>query len=233
MATEETEKSDGRTVMLKGVRLSFTDSLKDAKPTVTGGKPKHTCNVIIETGSKHEAENKAKIVAAMQAACVMEFGEGKGDFFKTISTDDPKRVAYRKGERFKNSETQEVYKGYEGNMVIAGAGPGAGDRRPKLFNRRRKYLGEADDNGKPFFTEANILDIFYSGTVADVKVSFYGVSGKDKGGNGVFATLESIRSREEGERMAGGHVHTSADEFDDLDDDDLDETPAPSGSDFG
>lgn len=221
MSTEE-KKNDGRTVMLKGVPISFTDSLKDAKATVTGGALKHGCNVLIVKDSKTEAENKAKILSAIRAACVMEFGEGKEDFFKVIADDDPKRVAYRKGERFKNSETQEVYKGYAGNMVIPGYGPGGSKspKRPKLFNRRRKQLGEVNENGKPFFTVDDIPEIFYSGVICDVKVSFYAVSHKDQGGNGLFATIEAIRSYEEGERMAGGSVQTSADEFDDLDDDD-------------
>lgn len=236
MATEET-KNDGRTVMLKGVRLSFTDSLKDAKPTIDGGVPKHTCNVIIEADSPKGEENRKKVIAAMRAACAMEFGEGKDDFYKVISEDNPMRVAYRKGERFKNSETQEVYQGYAGNMVIAGAGPGGSKkpRRPKLFDRRKKQLDEVNPStSKPYFTLNDIPEIFYSGVISDVKVSAYCVSGKDKGGNGLFFTLEAIRSHEEGERMAGGHVQTNADEFDDLDDDDdLGTSSGSDDSDFG
>lgn len=232
MSTEEKKKDDGRTVMLKDVVISFTDSLKDAKATVAGGALKHGANVLIIAGSKNEGENKAKIMSAMRAACLLEFGDGKADFFKVISEDDPKRVAYRKGERFKNSETQEVYKGYAGNMVIAGYGPGGSKspKRPKLFDRRRRALNEVNPaTSKPFFTIDDIPEIFYSGVRSDVKVSFYAVSSKDQGGNGLFATLEAIRSHEEGERMAGGSVATNADEFDELDEDDLDAAPAGGG----
>lgn len=228
MATDT--KDDGRTVMLKGVPISFTDSLETASPTVEGGVPKHTTNVLVVTGSPNEKDNKAKIMSAMRAACMLEFGDDKADFFKVISEDNPMRVSYRKGERFKNSETQEVYSGYAGNMVIAGAGPGGSKKpkRPKLFDRRKRVLREQATPeqiaaGKTFEVK-DISDIFYSGAICDVKVSFYCVSGKDKGGNGLFATLEAIRSHEEGERMAGGRaVQTNEDEFDDLeDDDDLD-----------
>jgi len=236
--TEETKKDDGRTVMLKGVPISFTDSLHTAKATVKDGVPKHGANILIIKGSKNEAENKAKILSAMRAACVAEFGEGKGDFFKTIAEDDPKRVAYRSGNRFKNSETQEVYKGYADNMVIAGVGPGGSKkpRRPKLFNRRRKAMDEINEStGKPFFTIADIPELFYSGCICDAKVSFYAVSSKDQGGNGLFVSIEAIRSHEEGERMAGGAVQTNADEFDEMDDDafDGDDKPASDDSDFG
>ncbi|MEG3175801.1 DUF2815 family protein [Sphingomonas sp. RB3P16] len=227
--TEETKKDDGRTVMLKRVPISFTDSLHIAKPTVKDGVPKHTTNVLILPGSPNEAENKAKTLSAMRAACVAEFGEGKEDFFKRIAEDNPSRVAYRKGERFRNSETDEIYKGYEGAMVIAGAGPGGSKkpRRPKMFNRRRKAMDEINEaNGKPFFTVNDIPEIFYSGVICDVKISWYGVSGKDHGGNGLFCSIEAIRSYEEGERMAGGGTATNADEFDEADDDDLDDTPA-------
>jgi hypothetical protein len=219
--TTETKKDDGRTVMLKGVRLSFTDSLMAAKPTVKDGVPKHTANVLIQTGSKNEAENKAKVIAAMRAACELEFGEGKGDMFKTIADDNNARVCYRKGERFRNSD-DEVYKGYEGAMVVAGAGPGGSKspRRPKLFDRRRRQLDEVNPaTGKPHFTVNDIPEIFYSGVEADTKISFYAVSSKDQGGRGVFCSIEAIRSHEQGDRMAGGAVQTSADEFDDLDDD--------------
>lgn len=235
---EETKKDDGRTVLLKDCPISFTESLQTAKPTIKDGVPKHTTNVLILPGSKNEVENKAKCISAIRAACLLEFGEGKEDFFKVIAEDNPMRVAYRKGERFKNSESQEIYRGYEGAMVIAGAGPGGSKnpRRPKLFNRRRKVLDEINDaTGKPFFTINDIPEIFYSGVRCDCKISFYAVSGKDLGGNGVFATIEALRSYEEGDRMAGGAAQTSADEFDDLDDgDSFDDDKKPAGDDdFG
>jgi hypothetical protein len=199
MAIED--KSDGRTVQLKRVRLSFTDSLKDKKPTVENGKPKHSVNVILESKGKEFDANKAKVGGALRAASKAAFKNE--DAWKTIAEDDPKRVCYRKGERFKNKEGT-VYAGYEGNFAISAGGPGAGDRRPKLLDRHKRPVEEKD-----------ILDVFYGGSYADVIISFYGT---EKGGRGIFATIEAIRSHQEGERMGGG-VYVDADDFDDLEDD--------------
>lgn len=201
MATD-TEK-DPRTVQLKRVRLSFTDSLKDKKATVENGEPKYSCNLILESEDKDFEAKKAKVVAAIKASG--ERSWMKPDAYKSIMEDDPKRVCFRKGERFKNKEG-EIYAGYEGNWGIACGTPRKGQKRPVLLDRRKKPVAEDD-----------ILDVFYGGVYADVIVSFYGT---DKGGRGIFCTLEAIRSHEEGERMGGGPVHVDADDFDDLGDPD-------------
>lgn len=203
---------DPRTVRLKLVRLSFTDSLKDKKATVADGKLKHSANVIIvqtpdsDPLSKKAAalfeENKAKIVAAIKAAGVEAFG--KEDAWKDIAEDSPKRLCYRKGERFKNNDG-EVYKGYAGNWAISAGGPKGGEHRPLLLDRHKRPVEEKD-----------ILDVMAGGFYADVVISFFGT---EKGGKGIFASIEAIRSRQEGERLGGG-PRASADDFDDLDDDD-------------
>ena len=200
------QKTDGRTVQLKRVRLSFCDSLLHKKKTAKteDAKEAHSVNVILEKDSPHYDANTKKIRKALDAASE-EFWKGKPDKWRSIMEDDPKRVCYRKGDRFKNQTTGEIYDGYEGNWAIAGKGPMGGQKRPKLLDRRKREV-ETDD----------ILDVFYAGTYADVIVSFYGT---DKGGLGVFCSVEAIRSHEEGERMAGG-FDVDPDVFDDLDDDD-------------
>lgn len=202
MAIEE--KSDGRTVQLKRVRLSFTDSLKDKKKTSDdpNAKPKHGLNVINEADSPYGEENNKKIMAAIRAAGEKQWKNP--DAFKGIAEDSPKRVCFRKGEKFKNKEGK-VYAGYEGNTAFSASGPSAGQKRPKLLDRRKREVGEDE-----------ILDVFYSGVYADVVVSFFGT---DKGSRGIFASVEAIRSHEEGERMGGG-VYVDADDFDDLEEDD-------------
>lgn len=198
-------EGDGRTVMLKRVRLSYGDSLKDAKPVVADGPPKHTSNFIIESDQAGFDEKKAAAIKAIKAACEKEWKNP--DRYKTIMEDDPKRLSFRKGERFKNKDTQEIYAGYAGNMVISAGGPSGGKKRPKLLDRR--------GNEVPY---EKIDDIMYSGTYCDLKVSFYGTA---KGGSdGVFATIEAIKSRETGDRMGGGAAATNADEFDEFDDED-------------
>lgn len=209
-------EGDGRTVMLKRVRLSYGDSLKDAKPVVTDGPPKHTSNFIIESDQPGFDEKKAAAIKAIKAACDKEWKNP--DRYKAIMEDDPKRISLRKGERYKNKDSGEVYAGYAGNMVISAAGPSGGKKRPKLLDRRGQEV--------PY---EKIDDIMYSGTYCDLKVSFYGT---DKGGSaGLFATIEAIKSRETGARMGGGGVATNADEFDEFDDEDGFEVGAAGGDD--
>ncbi len=204
MATEEKAKGDGRTVQLKRVRLSFTDSLNEAKPTVEGGEPKHTCNLILEADGATYADNTKKVKAALRAASELAFKNP--DAWEAIAEDSPKRVCYREGKRFKNKEGKP-YTGYEGNWAISGAGPKGGKNRPKLLDRMRRPVETKD-----------ILDVCYGGSYADVIVSFYGT---DKGGRGVFCTIEAIRSHQEGAPMGGG-VHVDADDFDELEDNSFD-----------
>lgn len=209
MAIEE--KSDGRTVQLKRVRLSFTESLKEKKKTSDdpNAKPKHGLNVIIEADSPHGEANRKKVMDAIRAAGEKEWKNP--DAYKGIMEDNPKRLCYRKGDRFKNREGKP-YAGYEGNHAFSASGPSAGQKRPKLLDRRKREVAEDD-----------ILDVFYGGCYADVIVSFFGT---DKGSRGIFASVEAIRSHEEGERMGGG-IYVDADDFDDLEDDDsFDSGPA-------
>jgi hypothetical protein len=221
--SEAPKPADPRTVKLKMVRLSFTDSLKDKKATVENGEPKHSCNlIIVQTAgddplSKKAAElypaNLAAIQSAIKAACKEEFG--KEDTWKEIQEDNPKRLCFRKGERFKNNDG-EVYKGYAGNWGISASGPKGGQHRPLLLDRYKRQVEEKD-----------ILDVMAGGFYADVVISFFGT---DKGGKGVFASIEAIRSRQEGERLGGG-PRATADDFDDLDDDDsFGGTPAAGSS---
>lgn len=212
MAIEE--KSDGRTVQLKHVRLSFTESLKDKKKTSDdpNAKPKHGLNVILESGDKHFEANMAKVMSAIKAAGEKEWKNP--DAYKGIQEDNPKRLCFRKGERFKNREGK-VYAGYDGNFAFSASGPSAGQKRPKLLDRHKREVAEDA-----------ILDVFYGGCYADVIVSFFGT---DKGSRGIFASVEAIRSHQEGERMGGG-IYVDADDFDDLDEDDsFDSGPKPGG----
>jgi len=226
--TTEATAANPRMVTLKKLRASFTDSLTTPKPTVTGGVPKSTVNLILESDLPETEANKALIMGALKA-CGVEHWQ-KPDMYKIILEEDPKRISYRKGERFKNSDG-EVYKGYEGNMVIAAAGPGASKnpKRPVILDRRKTPIWHpakgAENVGK-------IAEVVYSGCYVDAKVEFYPVSGKDAGGNGIFAVVHLIRSRQEGERMAGGFAVTDADidEFDDLDDGDLEDIGSGSAS---
>lgn len=201
MSTTDKEK-DPRTVTLKGVRLSFTEGIKEKRKTSDepDAKPRHNFNVILETGSKHDAENRAKVVAALKAAGLQAWKNENA--YKDIAEDNPKRVTFKKGEKFKNRDGK-IYEGYEGHYAFSVSGPGGGQRRPILRDKYKRPVDEKD-----------ISDVFYSGSYADVIVSFFGT---DKGSRGIFASCELIRSHQQGEAMAGGY-HFSDDDLDDLED---------------
>lgn len=218
-----------RMVTLKKLRASFTDSLTTLKATVKDGVPKSTVNLILESGLPETEANKALIIGALKA-CGEEHWQ-KPEMFKVILEDDAKRLSYRKGERFKNSDG-EIYKGYEGNMVIAASGPGGkkNPRRPVILDRKKTPIWHPERGAENL---NKIASVVYSGCYVDAKVEFYPVSGADNGGNGIFAVVQLIRSREEGERMAGGYAVTEAD-YDDFDDLESDEPEALGGEDdFG
>lgn len=205
------KEKDPRQVTLKRVILSFTDSLLEKKKTSDdpNAKPKHGLNIIIPDGEKYSKQNRERCVAAIEAACEKQWKKPK--FWKDIKEDNPKRLCYRDGSKFKNKEGQ-IYQGYDGPGIKAfsASGPSAGQRRPVLRDRHKRRVEEKD-----------ILDVCYSGTYADVIVSFFGT---DKGSAGVFASCEVIRSWQEGERMAGGYQfdEDDLDEMDDAEDDDDD-----------
>jgi hypothetical protein len=232
MTMAEKAEKDPRTVKLKGVRLSFTDALVEKKATSPENPDRktHHLNIIIETTgpmAKHAEANKAAMTSAMKAAGEKQWKNPMA--YKAIQEDSPKRVCFRKGDRFKNKEGQ-IYAGYEGNYAFSCTGPGGGQRRPRLIDRYKRLVlpkGDAAPTGTKLeirnIEVSEIDSLFYSGCYADVTVSVYGT---DKGSRGIFSTIEMIRSHQQGERMAGGYMFDDAD-LDDLDDfgdpDDMDD----------
>jgi hypothetical protein len=198
----------GRTIIITGGRLSFGESLKEKqkpKKADDDAKAVHSCNIILESDHKDFKSNQAAVIAACKAAA-REFKKPE-TWWKDLFDDDPKQICFRQGRRFKNSDTGEIYAGYEGNLVIVGKGPRGGENRPKLKDRRKRDVEEKD-----------ILDVCYNGTYGDFIVSFYAT---DKGGTQrITCSVEAIRSHEEGERMGGGGITVDDDDFDDLPDDD-------------
>ncbi|OQM74916.1 ssDNA-binding protein [Manganibacter manganicus] len=207
----------GRTVTLTRVRTSFADSLKEAtlprKNKDPNAKPKHGANFILEHDSPDFASNKAACISAMKAAGV-EFKKPE-DWWKTLWDDKPDNLSFKKGDRFKN-DAGEIYKGYEGNIVISAKGPRGGQMRPKIMDRFKKPVEVADIN-----------EVVYNGTYADVIISWYGT--ENGGTPRITCSVEAIRSRQEGERLGGGGIYVDEDDFDTLAaDDSFDEGPSTS-----
>lgn len=217
MAGKINEKDKtGRTVTLTGVRFSFAESLQEAqlpKKAQADSRRSHGCNLILERGHKDFESNKAAIISALKAAAV-EFKRPE-NWFETLMTDDPKQCSFRKGERFKTA-AGEIYKGYEGNLVVICKGPKGGQNRPGTLKDRHKRDVEVKD----------INDVFYNGTYGDAIVSFYGT---DNGGTSrLTCSIEAGRSYQEGERLGGGGVYVEDSDFDDIEDDDGDSFSKPS-----
>lgn len=210
MGKVNAKDATGRTVTLTGVRASFCDSLqvaslpkKNKDPSAT---PSHSGNFILEKGSKDYDSNKAAVISALKAAAV-EFKKPE-NWWESLFENDPKQLSLRKGDRFKNDTTGEIYKGYEGNLVIVAKGPRGGRNRPQIRDRYKKIIEDVN----------KINEIVYNGTYCDVIISFYGT---DNGGtNRLTCSVEAIRSWQEGERLGGGGIYVDDDDFDTMEADD-------------
>lgn len=197
MSADE-KKVDPQVVMLTNVRLSFP-TLVEAQASIENGKKNFSSNFLIDPSTTHGQGLIARVKKAIAAAEMSEFGEtGK---VKTI--DDTKRICFRPGEKFKNADG-DVYSGYEGMVGLTAKSK----KRPILFDRHKRDV-EIDD----------IEDVFVGGFYVDAKVRIYCTSKKDQGGRGLFASILAIRSRQEGEPF-GAVNNTSADEFEDIEDED-------------
>lgn len=198
--------ADPRRVTLRG-RLSYP-TLRTKKAAVRDGKEKFSASQLFDPTTEEGRTNIKKAQVAVAAAEVAEFGEGKAGFIAKV-VEDPKRIALKKGERCKNKEG-DVYKGYEGMIALTCSA----DKRPLLLYKNKTEV-ELED----------IEDVFYGGLDVDMIVSFFCISDTDKGGNGLFCTVEAIRSLERGEAFGGGGRAT-ADDFEDEGEDDGIGSPA-------
>jgi hypothetical protein len=208
----------GRSVVLTNVRFSFGETLQEAKPPRKDptGRKTHGCNLILERGSKDFESNKLAIVAALQAAA-KEFGRPE-NWWKTLMDDSPKECSFRKGERFKDKDSN-VYKGYAENLIVVCKGPMGGADRPRIKDRMKRDVAVEDIN-----------TVVYNGTYGDCILSFYGT---DNGGTPrLTCSINAIRSYQEGERLGGGAIYVSDDDFDGFDnlEDDSFSPSKPAGS---
>ena len=227
MGKMNVKDATGRTVTLTKVRISFGDSLnkkslpkKNKDPKAT---PKHGANFILEKGSPDYESNVAVIEKAMSNACV-EFKK-PADWWKKLQENNPDKLCWKKGSSFQTDDGQ-VYKGYDGNMVLAVKGPAGGAKRPQIRDRYKQVLHVPE--GVEDFPK--ISEIAYNGSYSDIIISFYGT---DNGGaDRLTGSVEAIRSWQEGERLGGGGVYVDDDDFDTLEEDDsFDNGPkAASGS---
>lgn len=186
-------------VVLKNVRASFLKvwTATESKP---GGKKQFRSNFLIDPSTPEGKANIKACEAAVLAVAQKQWGDKGERVLKTLKSD---RMDFRDGDTFVGQETGEVYEGYEGMKVVKAANP----KRVRVLDRDKTDLHEEDEK-------------FESGDYCDAVVRFYPVADTERGGNGIFASLELVRFRKQGERF--GSAPVSTDVLDDLDDDDED-----------
>lgn len=183
-------------VVLESVRLSFPKIWKMESST-PDSPPKFSANFLIDPDSESGKRNLKKLEVALNHVKKKAWPENTD---KIVARIDSKRVCLREGETFANAEG-DVYSGYDDMMVVSASNK----KRFQIVDRDKSPLTEAD--GKP-----------YGGCYVDAVVSVYATTKKEQGGNGIFATIELIRFRKDGE--AFGAAPIDADDYlDDLPED--------------
>lgn len=189
-------------VILKNVRCSFPKYWTPEAATADG-KKKYGGSFLIDPNTADGKRNIKACNAAIQDVAD-ENRVWKG---KIPKIRDPKRMAFIEGDECVSATTGEPYNGYEGMWVV------------KASNAKRFPVVDADktplteEDGKP-----------YAGCFVNAVVRFYAVTDKEKGGHGLFASLEAVQFKKDGEAFGAEPVDPDDyfdEEFDDEEDDDL------------
>lgn len=194
-------------ILIENGRLSF-DDLYEPTASVEGGRLKYRCNIIIDPTTDTGKRNIKKIENLIRQVELEKFKKSPA----TYKTDD--RKCFVDGDSCVNQKTNEVYDGYAGMAILKTAN----DKRPSVVDRDLTPL-TAEDNKT------------YAGCYCNFFIRIYAVSGADKGGNGLFASLETVQFVKDGEPFGGAPVDPKSvfknlekdgDSDDEAGDDDLD-----------
>ena len=188
-------------VVLKNVRLGFPKLWRADRATESSA-PKYSAHAIIDPTTAHGKANLEAIKAAQKHVAVAQWGEKWQNVVKGLEKN---RRSFRDGDAMTNAEG-DIYAGYEGMKFVA-ANRSEKQGRPDVRDRRKSPTTEEDG-------------LVYAGCYVDMVVSFFTVTKREQGGNGLFASLELVRFREHGEAFGGGmSSDEAADMLDDLEDD--------------
>lgn len=196
-------------VVLKNVRLGFP-KLWTAEKATESSAPKFSAHGIIDPDTTTGKANIEAIKAAQKHVAVAQWGDKWQNVVKGLEKN---RRSFRDGDSMTNSEG-DIYAGYAGMKYLV-ANRSEKQGRPTVLDRRKNPVAEEDG-------------LLYGGCYVDMVVSFFTVTHKDQGGNGLFASLEVVRFRDHGEAFGGGMSSDEAKDYlDELDDDDdMDEAVA-------
>jgi len=197
------------------VRLSyFKGFAKTASSNTEGAKLKYRTNGLIDPTTEDGKASVKVINEAIRNLCAKEWPGKELANLKSAMGDGPKgRWPLFDGDKYVTDDG-DVRDGYEGMRYLRLTN----DRKPKYKNRRGEDI-DIEDEGE---------DLFRSGYYAIAYFHLYAIKAKDKGGNGIFTTLDALQYFKKGEEFAGGGIDDDEIENlgDDDDDDDLGGKPA-------
>lgn len=176
------KKTEIAGILIENGRLSF-DDLYEPTASVEGGRLKYRCNIIIDPTTDTGKRNIKKIENLIRQVELDKFKKSPA----TYKTDD--RKCFVDGDSCVNQKTNEVYDGYAGMMILKAAN----DKRVAVVNRDLTPLVAEDG-------------VTYAGCYCNFFIRIYGVTGADKGGNGLFASLETVQFVKDGEPFGGAPV---------------------------
>ena len=174
------EKQIGE-VFLKNVRMSFPKLFKKEAATAEG-TPKFGGAFLIDPGTSDGKMNIKKCKAALKEVMVDKWK-------KEVTLKQGRCMAFMDGDGCISDSTGEVYGGYEGMMVVNAKN---GKRFP-VIDRDKTPLTEEDDK-------------IYGGCYVNAVVRFYAVDDKEKGGKGIFASLEAVQFKADGEAFGAAPI---------------------------
>jgi hypothetical protein len=173
---------------------------------VEGGRLKYRCNIIIDPNTDVGKRNIKKIENAIRLAELDKFKKSPA----TYKSED--RKCFVEGDSCINQKTGEVYDGYAGMMILKVAN----EKRPAIVNRDAKT---------PIYAEDGVT---YAGCYCNFFVRPYCITGADKGGNGCFASLETVQFSKDGDPFGSAPVDPKS-VFKNLEADSTDEEEDPLG----
>lgn len=188
MATQTPQKPQSKTLLLKNVILSFSHIFAPHKSSPVA-KEKYSASFIVNPNTADGKKAIKMIEDEIKEVEKAVFGRSP------VTIADPKRRCWMNGDEIINQKTGEVVTGYAGMMVLKTSralknGP------PQIVDRNPAVRLVATDN-RPL-----------SGDVVNAMVQIYGipVTDKERGGIGLFATVEVVQFVSQGERFGGGPV---------------------------
>lgn len=185
-----TEKILNEQVALSNVRIIYPKVFKAEQYVSNGkpsGKPRFSCTFMIEPGG----DNFKAVENAIKAAANAKW-PGKGEAKLKGFRGNSNKFCFIDGD----TKDNEIFEG----LWILTAHRKEDQGRPGVFARNKSPLAESDNE-------------VYGGIWADARVEIWAQDGEN---SGIRCKLSSIRKLRDGEPLSGGGRRPSADDYDDV-----------------